>query len=1090
MEAATQPSGLPIGLRHAGFFILRTPLLPLESFTQWTDGSISEESLIQYMVKMLGRREVTEALYVASNSVHQRYYSQPDPINAIKDRKLLHSLLNYLNRMTTRCTPFGLFAGTSFGEIGAETSLQLPALQFNQRRTRIDLRFLEQLIDLLNSLEPSSDLRYIENNTAYEIGPYIRHMHWTVNEDGRHYQLGTADINNELRFVLEKAREGATFGELLAALRHNFPYVPGAEGEITEEEGLRGIVASKLLMPEWQLQITGGEPVKVLIDELGRYSQTRQIAQRLENTVTHLRRLDSRGITGNCTPYQEASESLGALGVNTDFQGLLKVDLFKPLSTGRLAESAVHALGHAVVKCQRLLPMNTARHDLLLYAENFERRFGDAEVPLTLALDDDCTNLPMRMDRHAIPDLDKLGIELRSQPEEFSWGTVESLLMRKLSESQRSGAQEIVLNDADFQSLPPVSPDLPPNFTIMASLLPQTQADAPQEWSFDMLARAGILARFAYGDIQLEKKIREYLRAEEASYPGCVLAELVHVPSATRRAENVLLRPFAHQYEIAYGARSGVALKSQIPISDLWIASRRRRFILRSASLGKEVIVRSSTAHNFSVQDALTPYWFLSALQFQGAYWGSFNWNRAFDALPFLPRVRVDSVIVSLARWRIEGSVVDQARSMRFADRQRWVTELRSKHHLPRYVSIGRSDQLLTIDLENLLSVECLLSEVKKAEDVVLTEVLDLRGTGAAQGPEGSFCTELIIPMVYERQLANPADAFVPPLSIDGVPGKPTGYAGATPGSEWLYAKIYCGVGVANRILVNVLPELAAEAQARADIDQWFFIRYRDPDFHLRIRFHGPDREKLWMFYLRLQDRLRPMLEAGFVARTQLDTYQPEVYRYGGIEAERVCEKLFHLDSVTICALLTELQADASRQLLWQLAFAGMDQILRSFDFSLEWRFNVARQLADGFAREFDISSPSKAKLSELYREHRPALTQILAGQTKEPELLVRGLNILSANADAYRTYVNELKRHLPSDPLHPTTFSVVSGLLHMHANRMFASKARTSETVLYDFLVRTYRSMQARGKQSAGRGDEKSPATTSGSDPSASSQS
>ena len=56
-------------------------------------------------------------------------------------------------------------------------------------------------------------------------------------------------------------------------------------------------------------------------------------------------------------------------------------------------------------------------------------------------------------------------------------------------------------------------------------------------------------------------------------------------------------------------------------------------------------------------------------------------------------------------------------------------------------------------------------------------------------------------------------------------------------GSEWLYFKIYCGVKTADFILVDYLKETIEQLLAQQYISKWFFIRYNDPDAHLRLRF-------------------------------------------------------------------------------------------------------------------------------------------------------------------------------------------------------------------------------------------------------------
>lgn len=57
------------------------------------------------------------------------------------------------------------------------------------------------------------------------------------------------------------------------------------------------------------------------------------------------------------------------------------------------------------------------------------------------------------------------------------------------------------------------------------------------------------------------------------------------------------------------------------------------------------------------------------------------------------------------------------------------------------------------------------------------------------------------------------------------------------PGTEWLYLKIYTGIKTSDIILKEVITPLIEYFQADNYISKWFFIRYNDPESHLRIRF-------------------------------------------------------------------------------------------------------------------------------------------------------------------------------------------------------------------------------------------------------------
>lgn len=86
------------------------------------------------------------------------------------------------------------------------------------------------------------------------------------------------------------------------------------------------------------------------------------------------------------------------------------------------------------------------------------------------------------------------------------------------------------------------------------------------------------------------------------------------------------------------------------------------------------------------------------------------------------------------------------------------------------------------------------------------------------------------------------------------------------PGSEWLFFKIYTGPKSADTLLAGPLRILVTSLLERAHVDSFFFIRYTDPEYHIRLRFHLPHRETGYgPVMCAACDTLRPLLAEGLV---------------------------------------------------------------------------------------------------------------------------------------------------------------------------------------------------------------------------------
>ncbi|PYV43187.1 MAG: Lanthionine biosynthesis protein LanB, partial [Acidobacteria bacterium] len=123
------------------------------------------------------------------------------------------------------------------------------------------------------------------------------------------------------------------------------------------------------------------------------------------------------------------------------------------------------------------------------------------------------------------------------------------------------------------------------------------------------------------------------------------------------------------------------------------------------------------------------------------------------------------------------------------------------------------------------------------------------------------------------------------------------------------------------RDVVTPLTEALGQSGAA---DSWFFIRYGDPDWHLRLRLHGVPERLQAEALPALQAAVAPLLKEGQIWRMQFDTYEREVERYGGTEGIQLAERLFHVDSEAVLEIMELLEpGDAGLDERWQLVLRG-----------------------------------------------------------------------------------------------------------------------------------------------------------------------
>jgi thiopeptide-type bacteriocin biosynthesis protein len=193
--------------------------------------------------------------------------------------------------------------------------------------------------------------------------------------------------------------------------------------------------------------------------------------------------------------------------------------------------------------------------------------------------------------------------------------------------------------------------------------------------------------------------------------------------------------------------------------------------------------------------------------------------------------------------------------------------------------------------------------------------------------------------------------------------------------------KIYTGTATLDRLLTESLDPVIRRALGTGAADRWFFLRYGDPEWHLRLRFHGRSARLLGEVLPALHEALAQGLSDGRLWKIQIDTYEREVERYGGPEGILLAEAAFHVDSEIALRIANMLGGEQGSEARWRLALYGIDRLLDDLGFDLDQKLRLVRYRKEDFAREFRIDKGGRIRLGTRYRRERAALQALfLAG--------------------------------------------------------------------------------------------------------------
>lgn len=1091
----------------SGFFAFRTPLLPYEELEAWSEGleapdaagdpqrleaavAADRERLRARLAALAERPEIREAVFLASPSLHESLEVWRRDPGSKKGLRAEMALVRYFYRMAARATPFGLFSGCSLGPVdqapGSSTRIAVAPRSSYERHTRLDMDYLFALCeDLVRDPAVREALTWRPNTSLYRAAGRLRYAEARLEGKVRSHHLVAVDDNDYLEEALRRASGGASAREVAEALVAFDP-----DGEVTYEEAaefVTELIDSQILVSDLSPPVTGPEAIHDLIAQLRRIPATALAAERLDRARADLEALDAGGPGAEPARYEALAESLRELPTSVEMSRLFQLDMVKPGDRPALGADVLEELQRALDILYRISP-DRPIESLDRFRKDFSERYESREVPLFEALDEE---VGIGFERsgdfgaEASPLLRGIAASPPGADPTVPWGRVQGVLLAKLNDALARGEREIEITAEDLDRMAPPSQErqkspMPDAFHVMVTVAAASQ-EALDRGEFQILfdnaggpSGARLLGRFCHADPELTRCVEEHLRAEEAQRPGAVFAEVVHLPQG--RIGNILARPVLREHEIAFLGRSGAPSEKQIPVSDLRVSVAGPRIVLRSARLGREVVPRLTSAHNFS-RGSLGIYRFLCMLQSQGAI-GGFAWGWGpLDGAPFLPRVTSGRVVLARASWWMTQDEIKALAKTQGAERFAAIQAWRERRSLPRLIAQVDADNELLVDLENVLSIDTFLDVIEDRDRARLVELFPGPDQLPATGPEGRFLHEIVVPFARKpreespRSLTpGPAPAPSPGEGNDGRTSRAaaprTVRRSFPPGSEWLYAKLYTGTATADGLLREVVEPVVREVLAEGSVDGWFFIRYGDPEWHLRLRFHGDPGALPARVLPRLHDAAAPLLDDGRLWRMQLDTYEREIERYGGPEGILPSERLFQVDSEATLEILGMLEGDEGADFRWRLALRGIDALLDDLKLDEEGKMAVLRTIRESFNREFGGGKGLRVQLDQRFRQEWRSLLPLLDSAGDEGSELAPALAVLRRRSERSAPIVAELRELAAAGRLNQTIADLAPSYVHMYVNRMIRSAARAHEMVLYDFLHQLHVSRAARRKK------------------------
>ena len=509
-------------------FVYRSPLLPFNIFIK----QLAEISVEECFEQLLTNKIIQEAIYLASPVLFEellKYLDRGMPDKKEKER-LKYAIVRYLGRMSTRCTPFGLFAGCSVGCLGEQTHIKLARSGDYQRHTRLDMSYLCALAhDLGRSPEVQPYLRYFNNTSIYRFGDKIRYVEYFYQGTRRIHQVAAVDYSEYLDKILREAAQGRKINELAEVI---------VDDEISMEEALdfiHELIHSQLLVNEMEPSVTGKEFLSEVIQKLSEMSNISGKKEYIASSLQLLKQVSSsledidKGLIGNTLPvYGEIASEIKKLGTRFEPKYLFQTDMVKPAETSLLGKDVITELRETIAFLNKI-SVHPGETTLSRFRDAFKERYEDRELPLLQVLDDEAgigySQTGSAGDINSLVDDLMLPQQGNGSVSTISWNRLQSVLLKKYIEVKISNQEHIELSDKDFEHLTAQWDDLPLTLSVMCRIL-QDDENGREIYmkSAGGSSAANLLGRFCYADKRIEEHVLNITRKEEELRPDVIFA--------------------------------------------------------------------------------------------------------------------------------------------------------------------------------------------------------------------------------------------------------------------------------------------------------------------------------------------------------------------------------------------------------------------------------------------------------------------------------------------------------------------------------------------------------------------------------------
>jgi hypothetical protein len=663
---------------------------------------------------------IKEAIFLASPVLFRelKKWETGEILDEKSIKKIRISFLKYLSRLSSRPTPFGLFAGTSLGKIEGIDAKIIINLK-HSRNTRLDMNVTGLVIESIEkNIEIKNKLIYFQNTSIYDFCNKLRYVECSYKDGNIKHQIVEIENSEYIIKILNSVKNGANVIEIANS-------IISLDISLMEAvEFVYELIDSQILVSELQQTVSGEEDINHIIWVLNKINVPNFFINKIYEIREKLLIIDYK-IGNEIELYREIIDIIKSIDISFDEKYLFKADLNLQTKENYLNIDIVEQLQDCLVILNKISASNK-NPNLEEFKKAFLERYEYQDMPLSLVLDEEIgLGYPIRQAGDDFnPLIDNLDFSIgKKEVNDVMSSDFHSLLLKKMIIAVNKESFLIEILESDLANYPLEWGDLPDTFSAITQIVYE---NGHKKMTLDYLVGSSAvipLARFCYNDSAINNFANEICAFEKEFNQDKIIAEIVHLP--VRRAGNILMRPSFRDYEIPYLSNSLKKSNYKIILDDILISIQNDEIILKSRKDGKEIIPKLSTSHDYSTS-TLPVYRFLCDMQLSNKrfpLW--FDWGFLYNEFNFFPRLVYKDIVLSTAKWKFSFDEIkkniDISNPLRVRDSfDVWF----KKKKIPQFFYIVEGDNKLLINSHNLTSLEMFLSQIRNKSLNVIEELI------------------------------------------------------------------------------------------------------------------------------------------------------------------------------------------------------------------------------------------------------------------------------------------------------------------------------------------------------------------------------